>query len=221
MVENKIIKIVENELLCSAHNMDHVMRVYSLCVKLAKYYKAINLEILKFAALLHDIARVKEDQDDSGEIDHAVLGAEMAARILRDLAYPEKKIELIRHCIISHRFRSLNEPKTLEAKILFDADKLDIIGAIGIARSYMIAGQYNEKIYSDISINNYIQENLVGGIPNGRIKDLTKTAPNIEFETKFKHIPNKLYTKKARKIAKRKIGFMKDFFRTLKGELKL
>ena len=133
-------KIVENELLCSAHNMDHVMRVYNLCINLAKYQKAINLEILKIAAFLHDIARVKEDQDDSGKIDHAVLGAEMAVKILRDLRYPEKKIELIRHCIISHRFRGEKEPKTIEAKILFDADKLDIIGAIGIARSFMIAG---------------------------------------------------------------------------------
>ncbi len=109
----------------------------------------------------------------------------------------------------------------MEAKILFDTDKLDIIGAIGIARSYMIAGQYNERIYSDISINDYVQNNLVGGIPKGRIKDLTKIAPNIEFETKFKHIPNRLYTKKARKMAKKKIGFMKDFFRILKGELEM
>jgi len=84
-------KIVENELLCSAHNMDHVMRVYNLCINLAKYQKAINLEILKIAALLHDIARVKEDQDDLGKIDHAVLGAEIAVKILRDLRYPEKK----------------------------------------------------------------------------------------------------------------------------------
>ncbi len=221
MLEKKIIKkIVENELLCSAHNMDHVMRVYNYYIYLAKYYKGIDLEILKLAALLHDIAWEKEDQDNTGEIDHAVLGAEMATQILKSLGYPENKTEFIKHCILTHRFRGVNEPKTLEAKILFDADKLDIIGAVGIARSYMIAGQYSEKIYSDTSISDYIQNNLVGGKLNGRIKDLTKTAPNIEFETKFKHIPDKLYTKRARKMAKKKIRFMKDFFRKLKGECK-
>lgn len=84
----------------------------------------------------------------------------------------------------------------------------------------MIAGQYNERIFSDIPINDYIQNNLVDGKSNGRIKDITKHAPNIEFETKLKYIPNKLYTKKARESAKKKIEFMKYFFKRLKGEIK-
>ena len=215
----RIKEIVEKELSCSAHNMEHVMRVYNSCLHLAKDEVDIDLDILKTSALLHDIARVKEDQDNSGSIDHAILGAEMAKKILRDFGYPEEKIEFVKHCITAHRFRSGNEPKTKEAKILFDADKLDVIGSIGIARSFIIAGQYGEKTYSNVPIDDYIKDNLVGGKPNGRIKEISKHAPNIEFETKFKHIPDKLYTQKAKKIAKQRIEFMKQFFERLKREI--
>ncbi len=218
----KIKEIVEKELFCSAHNIEHVMRVYNLCLYLAKDELAINLDILKTAALLHDIARVKEDQDNSGDTDHAILGAEMAEKILKDLGYPQKKIEEVKYCIITHRFRSVrsgNAPKTREAKILFDADKLDVLGSIGIARSFIIAGQYGEKLYSDVPINEYIKKNLVDGKINGRIKKMSEHAPNIEFETKFKYIPGKLYTQKAKKIAMKRMEFMKHFFERLTKEI--
>lgn len=215
----KIKKIVEKELSCSAHNMEHVLRVYNLCLHLAENESDVDLDILKTAALLHDIARVKEDKDDSGNTDHAILGAEMAEKILTDFGYSKDKIGAIKHCIVAHRFRSGNEPKTKEAKILFDADKLDVIGSIGIARSFIIAGQYGEKMYSDVPADEYIKDNLVDGKPNGRIKVISKHAPNLEFETKFKYIPNKLYTSKAKTIGEQRINFMKQFFDRLKKEI--
>ncbi len=217
----KIKEIVEKEMegAESAHDFLHVMRVYNLGLHLAKNETNVDFEILKTAILLHDIARVKEDEDTSGKIDHAILGAKMAKKILRNLNYKEEKIKQIKHCIIAHRFRSGNEPQTKEAKILFDADKLDVLGAIGVARSLAIAGRYGEKIYLDIPIAKYIKENLVGGKANGRIKDTSKHAPNLEYELKFKHIPNKLYTKKAKRIAKGRLRFMEQFFKRLKKEM--
>ena len=215
----KIKKIVKKELSCSAHEIDHVLRVYNLCLRLAKNELDIDLDILKTAALLHDIARVKEDKDDSGNIDHAILGAEMAEGVLISFGDSKNKIEAVKHCIITHRFRSGNEPETKEAKILFDADKLDIIGLIGIARSFMIAGQYGERMYSDIPIDKYIKSNLVDGKPSGRIKMVSKHAPNLEFETKLKYIPDKLYTSKAKIIGEKRIIFMKQFFDRLKEEI--
>ncbi len=167
----KIIEIVQDELTCSAHNLDHVFRVYNLCLLLAKYEKDVDLEILIPSALLHDIARVKESRDNSGEIDHAVLGAEMAEDILRSLRYEEEKIEKIKHCIITHRFRTGNEPKTIEAKILFDSDKLDAIGATGIARTFMLAGQFGQRLLANEPLDNYLNDNTVN---NGRLKDVSK-----------------------------------------------
>jgi uncharacterized protein len=215
----RIRKMAEKELSSSAHNMEHVMRVYNLCLRLAKNQSDIDLNILRTAALLHDIARVKENQDSSGKTDHAILGAEMAESILKGLGCPEERIELIKDCIITHRFRSGNRPISKEAKILFDADKLDVIGAIGIARSFIIAGEYGERLYADVSIDEYAKDNLVGGKSDGRIKEMSKHAPNLEFESKFKHIPDELFTPEAKKIAKPRLEFMRHFFERLRNEI--
>lgn len=214
----KIKELVEKELSCSAHHMDHVMRVYNLCLHLAEN-EDVDLNVLKAAALLHDIARVKEDNDPSGNTDHAVLSSEMAGPILKELGFSEEKIKHIKDCIISHRHRTGNEPKTKEAQILFDADKLDGIGLIGIARSFMVAGQYGQKMYSNTPIEEYIKDNLVDGKLNGRIKEVSKHAPNLEFETKFKHIPDKLFTQKGKELGKQGLEFMQNFFERLKKEI--
>src|SRR4030043_1332186 len=88
----KIQEIVEQELSCSAHNMDHVLRVYNLSLHLAEN-ENIDLDILKAAVLLHDIARVKEDNDPTGRTDHAVLGAEMCVRILAEIDFHVANIQ--------------------------------------------------------------------------------------------------------------------------------
>ena len=216
----KIEEIVARELSCSAHAMEHVRRVYDLCLHLARYESSIDLDILKTAALLHDIARVKEFDDKTGSIDHAALGAEMADKILRTLGYSEEKIAHVNHCIAAHRFRGKVKPQTKEAKILFDADKLDVLGAIGVARSFMIAGQYNQKIHSDISTKEYLKDNVVGEKADGMVRDISKHTPDLEFELKFKHILKRLHTQKAREIAKERLRFMGNFFEKLKREIK-
>lgn len=216
MKYEKIIKIVQDKLTCSAHNLDHVFRVYNLCLLLAKYEKDVDLEVLIPAALLHDIARVEESQDKTGEIDHAVLGSVAAENILRKLEYEEEQIKKIKHCIITHRFRTGNEPKTIEAKILFDADKLDVIGASGIARTFMIAGQFGQRLTINDSLDDYIQSNTT---QNGRLKDVSKHTPFIEYEVKFKKIPDKLYTEKAKEIGGERLEFMDKYFNRLKAEI--
>jgi uncharacterized protein len=205
-----------------AHDINHVMRVYNLCLRLATYEPNVDLDILRTAALLHDIARTREDKRGHShvmDIDHAVLGAEISDKILRELGYSEEKIERVKHCIVAHRFRGGNPPRTMEAKILSDADKLDVLGATGIARSFTIGGECGQKIYSDTPVDQYIKENLVGGKSDGRIIDPSKHASNLEFETKFKHIPDKLYTQKAREIARKRLEYMKAFFERLKREI--
>lgn len=216
MKHKKIIEIVQDKLTCSAHNLDHVFRVYNLCLLIAQYEKDIDLEILIPSALLHDIARVEESQDKTGEIDHAVLGSVIAGDILRTLEYDEEKIEKIKHCIIAHRFRTGNEPNTMEAKILFDSDKLDVIGASGIARTFMLSGQFGQRLTVNESLDEYLKGNTV---ENGRLKDVSKHTPFIEYEVKFKKIPDKLYTDKAKEIGKERLKFMEEYFNRLKSEI--
>lgn len=85
--------IVREELICSAHSIDHIERVYNLCILIAKTEVNVDMEILLSAAILHDIGRVKEDSDTSGKIDHAVEGCIMSEEILVKNNYCKDKIE--------------------------------------------------------------------------------------------------------------------------------
>lgn len=213
---NEILSIVQKELSCSAHDIDHILRVYNLCSYLSKYEENVDEEVLSLAALLHDIARAKEDSDSTRTIKHEVLGSIMAEKILKDKGYSEEKIQKIKHCILCHRFRSGNEPKTIEGKILFDADKLDAIGAVGIARAYMLAGEFGQSIYLDMSPEEYKSKNIM---ENGIINDFSKHTVNMEYELKLKNVGKKLHTKKAKEMAEERLKFMNEFFNALKRDI--
>ncbi|MBS3817742.1 MAG: HD domain-containing protein [Candidatus Thermoplasmatota archaeon] len=210
----KIWERVKDELSSSSHGIDHTGRVYRLSKTLAD--DETERDVLTPAALLHDIAREKEDSDQTGEIDHARLGAEMAEEILIQNGFDEQKIERIKHCILTHRYRSGKRPKTKEAKILSDADKLDAIGAVGIARSFIVAGEYDEVLYRDVDVEYYAQDNLT---EEGRVIEVQKHAPNLEYELKLKKIKERLFTDKAKRIGKERQEFMESFFRRLKREI--
>ncbi|MEK6848408.1 MAG: HD domain-containing protein [Nanoarchaeota archaeon] len=214
----KIKEIVEKELaFCSAHNFDHVMRVYNLALHLAEN-EDVDLDVIKAAALLHDIGGKKEVDDPTGKTDHAIESAKMAEPILNNLGYSKDKIKHIQDCIISHRYRTENKPQTKEAKIVFDADKLETVGAIGIARAFVWVGRNNAHIYKNADIDEYAKENL-GGKINGRIQDKTKHSPQINWETKDKHILNYLCTEKAKQVAKDRMIFSENFFKRLENEI--
>lgn len=219
MIEEKykpIVNFLNKELTCSAHSLDHVYRVYNLCMLLAGYEKDVDLDVLIPASLLHDIARVKESYDETGTIDHAIEGAIIASDFLRDLGYSHDSIQKISHCIETHRFRTDMTPSIIEAKILYDADKLDAIGAVGIARTFMISGQHKQRLTADI-----IEIDDANTSDNGRIKDLSKHNPIMEFHYKLKKIPSKLHTAKAREIGYERIQYMENFFSILNLELNI
>ena len=189
-----------------SHDFDHTMRVYNLCIHIGKKEKA-NLEILKLSSLLHDIGR-KEEDNANGKICHAEKGAEMAGKILKKYNYNPEKIKKIIHCIASHRFRGKTSPKTLEAKILFDADKLDSIGAVGIGRAFLFAGEIGSKLHnSKIEIL--------------KTKEYSKEDTAYrEFTFKLKHIKERMLTEEGKKLAKERHEFMIEFFERLKREVR-
>ena len=181
------------------HRWDHVMRVYNLCMKIGKREGA-DLEVLKIASLLHDIGVWKDRKN------HEKVGAEMAKKILKD--YDKEKRENVIHCIEFHRFSKGLKPKTLEAKILQDADRLDAMGAIGIMRTMVHAGFFNMPVY----------------IPGKNIS--TTYSGNSEttidhFYEKILKIKDTLNTKTAREMAKHRHEFMefflKEFFEEWRG----
>lgn len=202
----------------AAHDMSHVMRVYNLALSMTKHEADVDMDVMQAAILLHDIGGHKEMSDPSGKTDHAVESAKMAEPILKNLDFTAEKIKHIQACIISHRYKTENKPETIEAKILFDADKLDAIGAIGIARGFCWIGKNNANIYRKIDIDEYIKENMHGKI-NGRIKDKTKHSPQIEFAVKHKFLIDKLFTETAKEIYRERIIFSENFLNRLEREI--
>lgn len=189
---------------CSSHNWSHVERVYNLCVFIGERENA-DLFVLKLAALLHDCGREEEIRNPKN-LDHAVISERIASKVLLKYKVDKKVIDNVLHCILSHRFRKERKPESKEAKILFDADKLDSIGALGVARAFMWAGKKGLSIYSD--------KNFLG---TSYEKD---HSPMVEFEFKLKEVKNRLFTQTAKSIAQERHEFMVKFFDRLKKEVK-
>jgi uncharacterized protein len=192
------------ERACPSHDWTHVERVYDLCLYIGEKEKA-NLEVLKLAALLHDTGR-KEEMNSPDNLDHAQISSDIASDILKKYDVDKKTKEHVLNCIESHRFRKNKKPETLEAKILFDADKLDCIGAIGIARAYAWAGKQGIKLYSD-------KDYLGTGYEK-------QHSPITEFAYKLSKVKDRLFTDTAKKIAEQRHNYMEDFFKQLNQELK-
>ena len=187
------------------HDWDHVKRVYNLCLHIGNIEGA-NIEILKLSAMLHDIGRPLEDKS-KGKIDHAKVGAEMAEKLLRKYDYNEEIISQVAHCIGTHRFRSNNPPISKEAKILFDADKLDSIGAIGIGRAFLFSGKIGAKVHNkDIDISK----------TEAYSKDDTAYR---EFLVKLSKIKDRMLTDEGKRIAKERHEFMVEFFDRMNKEV--
>lgn len=130
--EYVIEKVSGNKFQDPGHNLEHILRVYAVGVSIGLKESA-NLEILEPALLLHDIVR---PSDPKLEKEHAALSADHAKRILPSFNYSLKEINLITHGILAHSMSSrYEEPKTLEAKIVYDADKQDGLGEDGVERA--------------------------------------------------------------------------------------
>jgi len=180
----------------SGHDWFHVERVYRIAVRIGKAEKA-DMTILKPAVLLHDIARKKEDL---GKIKcHAQEGAKMAKKILSNLDYSKEKINQIAYAISVHRYKLQIKPKTLEAQILQDADRLDALGAINVGRVFSYGGEHRRPIY-DPKIP-----------PKPYYNSDATTSLNHFFEKILKLKPKTFNTKTGRQIAKERYQYSKNF----------
>lgn len=214
---NRIIPFLEKELYESSHDIDHSFRVLKNAQKLSVARLDVDQEILAISCILHDIAKAREDKDKTKKIDHCILGTEMARNILNFINYPQMKIEIVCEAIINHRTFSPEKHLSIESQLLYDAGILENIGAIGIARTFMIAGEFQEKLYVNDSLDDYIKKNVL--MPQRKIIDYSLHAPNVEFELNWKNSEEFLYTKEAKEEARKRISFSRMFFTHLKEEL--
>ena len=188
-----------------SHDWEHTERVLALAEHLAKAEDA-DVDIVRCAAVLHDLARCEEDQS-GGKVDHALRGAELARDLLRTHGWEEADVERVAHCIETHRFRNQLEPRTLEAKVLFDADKLDSIGAVGIGRAFLFAGEVGAKLH-----------NPGVDIEQTRPYTVEDTAYR-EYQVKLRKIRDRILTPEGRRLAQARHEFMQAFFKRLDQEV--
>lgn len=181
-----------------SHDWDHSQRVYRLCRRIGTAEGA-DLLVLAAAAYLHDIGRADQDRS-AGRRCHAASGAAMAGQMLRGCPLTEARRKNIVHCIAAHRFRGGETPRTVEAKVLFDADKLDAIGAVGVARAFLFAGELGARLHSptvDISPQAAYTIHDTG---------------YREYVVKLSKIGSRMLTATGRRLAEERHRFMAGFF---------
>jgi uncharacterized protein len=192
------------------HGFDHVLRVYRLVERIA-LEEGADLEILRAAALLHDAEGSATVGGDDGRLEHHHASAAFARQILEAEGWQAERIAQVEHCIRAHRFRDESEqPLTLEAKVLFDADKLDVIGAIGIARTIAFDVVVGQPIYAEPSEQFLRTGQKVEGEPHSSYH---------EYLFKLRKIKDRLHTPTARALAEDRHRFLEEFFTRLPAEI--
>lgn len=187
------------------HDFAHILRVYKLAQRIGAAEGA-DMEILLAAVLLHDAAEAAPDGEGDRPTHH-LASAEFARQQLTREGWPPAKVEAVVHCIRTHRFRGTEKPQTLEAQILFDCDKLDVTGAIGVMRSAAYAALAGQPLVGEPSASFRATGQKEPGEPH---------TPYHEYLFKLSKV--QFHTPTAKTIAAERGRFMDAFFERLQAE---
>lgn len=191
----------------SCHDLDHTLRVWHNAQVIARSEVGVDLVVISAAALLHDLGR-PEEMSRQGVVCHAELGAALAPIILQECGFCDAGlIEHVVACIRSHRFRGASAPESLEAQVVYDADKLDSIGAIGIGRAFHFAGRIGARVHNRA-------DEALGGTSYGR-----EDSAYREYLVKLRQVRERLLTVAGRALAESRAARMDRFFADLNEEV--
>jgi len=200
-ISNDVKKIIEND---SAHDFEHIMRVYKNAKKLCKQEK-VNEKLVLCAVLLHDI--VSYPKSDKRSKNSSIDSAKKAIIILKRYDFTENEITIISDAIREHSFSQKKTPKTIEGEILQDADRLDALGAIGIARVFATGGSLKRPFY-----------NIDDPFCKKRNVD-DKTWTLDHFFQKLLKLEFLMNTKSGKIEAKKRTRILKEYLKQLKNEI--
>ena len=200
-IKNEVMTIIDND---PAHDFEHIMRVYNNAQKITKQEKA-NPKLVLSAVLLHDIVSYPKSSKRSKF--SSIDSAKKSRIILKKHGFSKEEIIIISDAIEDHSFSQNKVPETLEGKILQDADRLDALGAIGIARVFATSGSLNRPFY--------------------KIDDpfCNKRNPNDNlwavdhFFNKLLKLGSMMNTKSGKIEAKKRTKVLKEFLKQLKNEV--
>ncbi len=200
-LKNEVKKRIEND---SAHDFEHTIRVYKNAQKICKKEK-VNEKLVLSAALLHDL--VSYPKSDKRSKTSSIESAKKSKKILEKFDFSKENIVIILDAIKDHSFSQNKTPKTLEGKILQDADRLDALGAIGIARVFATGGSLKRPFY-----------NPDDPFCKRRIPD-DHTWTVDHFFQKLLKLESLMNTKSGKAEAKKRTRILKEFLNQLKQEV--
>jgi len=188
-----------------AHDVLHLDRVWAQAHRIALDEGNVNLRVLMAAAYLHDLVNLPKDHPDRKMA--STLSAQKAEPILAKLGYSDAEIRAAQHAIMAHSYSAGIEPKSTEAFILRDSDRLDALGAVGIARTFMVAGQMDRPLADPED-------------PFAADRALDDQLWSIDhWHLKLLQLPGEMVTRKGRKIARKRARLMLAYLKQLAKEM--
>jgi uncharacterized protein len=187
-----------------AHDWHHVRRVEALAETLVGEQSAsVDERVVRLAVVLHDIGREREDR---GQIDdHAIWGAREGGAILADVGASEETIDRVEHCIRAHRYSNEIQPETLEAELVCDADNLDALGAVGIARAFAHGSVIGSPLYDP-------------DVPPAKDETTDGRSQYNHFYKKILELPERMYTDAGRELAADRASFVREYLERFDAE---
>ena len=188
----------------AAHDRAHVTRVVTMARRLAEDEEA-QMDVVVPAAWLHDCVVVPKDAPDRAEASRRA--AEAARTLLKSEGYPEQWIPDIEHAIAAHSYSGDVAPDTTEAEVVQDADRLDALGAIGIARCFTVGGALDQSLYDPDD-----------PFCDDRAPD-DDTCTLDHFYAKLLRLPDTMQTEAGRAEAERRAAFLREYLDQLRDEI--
>jgi uncharacterized protein len=190
----------------AAHDLSHIRRVVHNAAQIGEMEGA-EMAVVLPAAWLHDCVVVPKDSPLRSQASR--LAADTAVTFLRSQSYPAQHLDAIAHAVAAHSFSAQIPPQTIEAKVVQDADRLDAIGAVGIARAFIIGGQLGRPIYDEAD-------------PFCQAREADDFVATVDhFYTKLFKLVDTMQTEAGRREAEQRTRFMRDFLSQLGRELPL
>lgn len=183
-----------------AHDLSHLQRVWHN-VRVLHAQEGGDLEVLLAAVLLHDCVVVEKNSPLRSQASQ--LSAQKASSVLADIAWSSTKIAVVAHAIEAHSFSANITPTSLEAKIMQDADRLDALGMVGVARMFYVGGRLGHELYDPQD-------------PEANQRDYDDTRFCLDhFQTKLLHLADGFQTTTGQRLAhvrhERLKGFLEQF----------
>lgn len=190
----------------SSHDLNHFKRVYKLSVEIVKIDKIdVDKLVILAACYFHDI--ISYEKNDPKRKEASRYASIKASEILSELNFPKEKIPNVAHCILTHSYSTNIKPKTIEAKIVQDADRMEAIGAIGLARVFYVSGKIKSQLFDSED-------------PFSKNRELNDNEFAVDhFYTKLLKLKNTMNTDGAKVIATKREKILLSFIDALKEEL--